>query len=54
MYGGVAFFILTALHPPNNTTHHHHQGGERHRVKYHTDTEFMICCDGKFDVTWDE
>lgn len=28
--------------------------GERHRVRYHTDVEFLICCDGRFDVTWDE
>jgi ribose 5-phosphate isomerase RpiB/mannose-6-phosphate isomerase-like protein (cupin superfamily) len=29
-------------------------GGERHRVTYHEDTEFLIVCDGRFDVTWDE
>ncbi|TFJ85655.1 hypothetical protein NSK_003163 [Nannochloropsis salina CCMP1776] len=28
--------------------------GERHRVVYHEDTEFILCCDGRFDVFWDE
>lgn len=28
--------------------------GEQHRVVYHEDTEFLIVCDGAFDVFWDE
>lgn len=28
--------------------------GERHRVTYFEDTEFVLCCDGGFDVFWEE
>ena len=30
------------------------QAGQVHRVRYHEDTEFVICSDGIFDVFWDE
>ena len=27
--------------------------GERHRVVYEEETEFVLCCDGGFDVSWE-
>lgn len=49
--GSMALYVRTSI---TITPPFMQQGGERHRVTYHTDTEFLICCDGNFDVTWDE